>query len=100
MKISILEGEALHPVVRAVELATCHRPHKSKVYRWMSHGTRGVRMPYLMLGGQRVCSVECVRRWINEVTRICNGSIPNSLDSGTEERNVTRANRDLADNGW
>lgn len=68
LRQTVREGETLYPVIRAVELATGRRPHKSAVYRWMGSGRHGHRLPWLALGAIRHTSVEAVRRWMAAVT--------------------------------
>ncbi len=42
-------------------------------WRWMEHGRRGVRWPYIMRGGRRFSSKGALKRFFAEITRRCNG---------------------------
>jgi hypothetical protein len=99
MNAPFLEGEKLYPVVRAVELATGRRPHKSNVYRWTDARKQQVPLPYVVLGGQRMCSAESVRRWIAEVTAAKSIVQPESRPV-RDDAKVARAEQNLTDRGW
>ena len=100
MDLCVLEGEELLPVVKAVEVATKRRPNKGSSYRWMGTGVRHIRLPYLMYGGQRVTSVEAVRRWMDAVTAACRRDIPQSRSIFQREDDIVRAEQKLTDSGW
>jgi hypothetical protein len=99
MIAAFLDGEKLHPVVRSIELATGRRPHKSTTHRWMdSVSPRRPPLPYVMLGGQRMCSVEAVLRWIAASTTAAKTSGPEPVARSSIK--IERAEQDLADSGW
>jgi hypothetical protein len=64
----------------------------------MGSGIRGVRMPYVMLGGVRMASVESARRWIAAVTSASEGRQPTRRTS--RERDIDAAERNLLESGW
>ena len=99
MYLRVQEGEPLHPVVRAIELATGRRPHKSCAYRWMLTGIRHPPLAYVMLGGQRMTSVECVHRWISFVTA-ARGKAPTYKGSQQRTHDIAHDDQDLANDGW
>jgi hypothetical protein len=100
MEPSILDGEPLFPVVRAIEIVTGSRPHKSTSYRWMEAGIglRRIRLPYVKLGGKRACSVEAVRRWIAAVTAASHSA--EAFSGNRAELQAERAEHDLDQAGW
>lgn len=100
MSPAIESGERLFPVISAIELETGCRPHKGSAYRWMLKGARNVRLPFKMLGGRRVTSLEAVRRWVDAVTAAGNSSAPSSHTPREHECEIDGAERRLADNGW
>jgi hypothetical protein len=57
-----------------------HLPHRNgrkvsvaTVYRWSLAGVRGVRLETLQCAGAKVCSLEAVQRFFDELTRLRDG---------------------------
>jgi intein-encoded DNA endonuclease-like protein len=61
-------NEKLFTLVEAVERATGVKVHLSTALRWCQHGTNGIKLESLVLGGRRLTSVEAVCRFIEHRT--------------------------------
>ncbi len=69
-EMRIPENEVGLPLVEAVHKETGRRPHLSTVLRWCQTRNRyGIKLQSWRIGGRRVTSVECCRRY-NEATTV------------------------------
>lgn len=77
-------GEVLHPLPRAVQIATGRRPHQRTVLRWALKGVSGVKLKTVMLGGRRLCSVEQVKLFVEASTAAKDGEAPEPATTPTQ----------------
>jgi len=78
--------EKLLPLPAAVKAATGQRPHPSTLHRWRLRGIAGVRLTTVRCGGKRLCSIESVRRFLEEVTAATDGPQPSTATRTNRQR--------------
>ena len=69
--------------------------HVSTLYRWIHHGTGGVRLESIKLGGALYTSVEALQRFAER----CSGRAPNSRPTSQRKRQIARAEEQLHRDG-
>jgi len=90
------ENKKLLPLLKAVESATGVRPHLSTVIRWVTKGTRGVRLEAVMLGGRRMTTVENVERFVDASSQNANNSPILPVVSNDRDTAIQRAKDQFA----
>ena len=75
------------------------RPNLSTVWRWVQRGVRGVRLETAMIGGRRVTSVQALSRFHAAVTSAADGSPRPTRTSRQRQRDIERAEAELAKAG-
>ena len=63
-----MDSQKLLPIPDAVELETGRRPSPPTAYRWVTRGSRGVRLMSQVLGGRRYTTRQAVRDFIDAST--------------------------------
>jgi hypothetical protein len=72
------------------------RPHLSTVLRWIMHGTDGVRLEAIRLGGRWVTSREALRRYAERLTPSVDGGVAQIPRPPAARRRASeRAGREL-----
>ena len=76
----IPENEVGLPLVEAIHKETGRRPHLSTALRWCQSRNRyGIKLQSWRIGGRRVTSVECVRRYNEATTVAADPGTPNAI---------------------
>ncbi len=73
------------------------RPHVATLYRWGSHGCRGIILETLQVGGTRCTSREALARFFEALTYA--GSPTTNRSPAKRRRAVAAAERELAREG-
>ena len=87
----------LLPLVEAVFQATGLRPHLSTVIRWGSRGSSGVRLQTQFVGGKRYTTIDWVRQYVDSVTKIKNGCLPEIQSPRQQDQSAKKSAKKLAD---
>jgi hypothetical protein len=76
------------------------RPHSSTLWRWYTHGVRGVRLETLVVAGRRFCSREAIERFVTATTAAANGDPLPVRTPHQRQRDIAKAEREvgIADN--
>ena len=94
-----LSAERIVSILRAAELLPQRRQgrsiHVSTLYRWIHHGTGGVRLESIKVGGALYTSVEALQRFAER----CSGGAPNSCPTNQRKRQIARAEEQLQRDG-
>jgi len=73
------------------------KAHPSTLFRWASHGCRGVRLEIVQVGGSKCTSREAIQRFCDRLTH--GGSAPSSATPRQRQRRIEQANAELAKAG-
>lgn len=71
----------------------------STVWRWWIKGVRGVKLETFVVGGRRFSTRPALRRFKERCTAVANGTSPNVRTSAQRERDIARAEAELAKMG-
>ena len=75
------------------------RPHVATIWRWMTKGSRGVRLESIVCGGRRFTSVEAIQRFVARTTAAAGGS--NSVPSSVKDQQaIQEAEKQLQRDGF
>lgn len=86
----------------AVNKAAAHipgRPHVSTVWRWVLNGVRGIKLETFVVGCQRFTTKEAIERFITATTAKANGEPTPIRTPRQRQRDIERAERELAKAG-
>ena len=75
------------------------RPHLSTLHRWRLRGVRGVKLETCVIGGRRFTSAESLLRFGAATTAATDGSPTPTRTSRQRQRDIERAEAELAKAG-
>jgi hypothetical protein len=75
------------------------RVHSSTGWRWVQRGVRGIKLETILIGGRRYTSHEALQRFFERTTAAAAGELPPVRTAKQRERDIARAERELADAG-
>jgi hypothetical protein len=93
-----LTGETLLTLAEAAR-SLPGRPHLSTLQRWRLRGVRGVKLETILVGGRRVTSQEAIERFAAATTAAADGSSLATRTSRQRQRDIDRAEAELAKAG-
>ena len=94
MKIDV-ETEVLIPIKQAPKEFP-NRPHVSTVWRWISRGSRNVKLATVLIGGQRYTTRQAIQDFIEATSSVGDDGSTSGPDlSASRVRAVRRANIEL-----
>lgn len=76
------------------------RPNITTIWRWRNRGCRGVKLETVLSDGRRFTSVEALHRFQERVTNVADGQPVEARTPRQRERDVARAEKELAQAGW
>lgn len=68
----------LYPIAIAFEAVTGSRPSPPTIWRWKIKGCKGIRLPFIQVGGQARISLASARQWLQDVTEASRGATSRS----------------------
>ncbi len=71
--------------------------HISRLYRYTTHGCRGVRLEWLQCGGTRCTTVQSVHRFFRRLTEVLGGTA--TVQNGLDEKAALECGKRLANLG-
>ena len=71
--------------------------HISRLYRYTTHGCRGVRLEWLQCGGTRCTTVQSVQRFFRRLTEVLGGTA--TVDRGFDQTAALESGKRLANLG-
>lgn len=64
----IADQDRLHPIGAAFEAITGNRPSPPTIWRWKLEGCKGIRLPFVQVGGKPMISIRAAQQWLDDIT--------------------------------
>jgi Protein of unknown function (DUF1580) len=75
------------------------RPSLNALWRWRTHGVRGVKLETILVGGKRYTSREALQRFIERTTAAADGKVLPSRTTRQRKREDNATNEALLEAG-
>lgn len=75
------------------------RVHPSTLFRWVSHGFRGIRLEYVQVGGTKCTSIEAIERFFQLCTTETDPA-GHATTSRSKARKIKQSKKRLEERGW